>query len=81
MKVNAQYSQEVFIDPKEVIKNLQREALHPDAWFIKDGGKFYEVKEIYGGAGHSHEFKTEISKARFDYLEALDTVSRYLEFA
>jgi len=80
VKVNAKYDQEVFIDPKKVIKNLQKEALPRDSWTFEEGGKFYIVEEYGCGSGHSKDLKTEISKTKFNYIEALNTVPSFLEF-
>ncbi len=79
MEVYASISQKVNVDPETVINKLKEIELggHRD-WVFERDGKYYHGYEG-GGGTHSWDEEAEISKEKYDYVRALQLVSKYLE--
>lgn len=70
MKVNANITQLVTIDPKDVISNLISEALGSGQDVKEKDGSYYLV--VY--SSHTEVIYGSISKEKYDYINALKLV-------
>ena len=81
MEIHASISQKVHINPETVIEKLIEEELggatHRN-WVFERDGKYYHGYEG-GGGSHSWDEEELISKEKYDYVRALQVVSKYLE--
>ena len=77
MKIYANFSQEVYIEPKEVIKKLIQKEIGSDNWVFEKKGKFYLGYEQSAGC-HSFDMEEEITEERYRYIEALELVLKRL---
>jgi hypothetical protein len=79
MKVYATFSQEVHIEPKQVIKKLIEKEIGNEYhnWIVEKDGKFYHIHEESAGC-HSVDVDDEISKEKYDYVKALQLVLKRL---
>jgi hypothetical protein len=79
MEIYASIIQKVNIDPLSVIKELIEKELggatHRN-WVFEKDGKYYHGYE--GGGSHSWDEEELISKEKYDYIRALEQVSKYL---
>jgi hypothetical protein len=79
MKVYATFSQEVHIEPKQVIKKLIEKEIGDEYrnWIVEKDGKYYHIHEESAGC-HSVDVEDEISKEKYDYVKALQLVLKRL---
>jgi hypothetical protein len=79
MKVYATFSQEVHIEPKQVIQKLIKKEIGNEYrnWIVEKDGKFYHVHEESAGC-HSVDVEDEISQEKYDYVKALQLVLKRL---
>lgn len=75
MKVYATFSQEVYVEPTQVIKNLIKKEIGDTNynWIIEKDGRYFHVHEESAGC-HSVELEDEISKDKYEYIKALQLV-------
>lgn len=75
MKVYATFSQEVHVEPKQVIQKLIEKEIGNTYrnWIIEKDGRYLHVHEESAGC-HSVEVEDEISKDKYDYVKALQLV-------
>ena len=79
MKAYATFSQEVHIEPKQVIEKLIEKEIGNEYrnWIVEKDGKFYHVHEESAGC-HSFDVEDEITEDRYRYVEALQLVLKRL---
>lgn len=77
MKVYAKFSQEVYIEPKEVIKNLIQKEIGSDKWVFEKEGKYY-LGYLQGAGCHSFHVEEEITEEKYRYVQALQLVLKRL---
>lgn len=80
MKVYARFTQEVHIEPEEVIKKLIKQEIGDEHynWIVERDGKFYHIHEESAGC-HSVDIEDEISQDKYEYVKALQLVLKRLE--
>lgn len=78
MEVYAKIKQKVQIDPKDVIENLIEKEIGTHGWIFETDGKLYKGWEESAGS-HSYDAKEEISKEKYDYIIALQTVLKQIK--
>lgn len=74
MKVKATISQQVEIDPKEVVQKLLEKELPLGSYIDEMGEKIYKYSD-----GFNNEEPTEITKEKHDYIKALELVLKNLK--
>lgn len=74
IKVYAQFSQEAYVDPKDVIKKLIEEEVGHGGWVAKIHDKYYRVWEE-----HHDDFQKEITQEQYEYVSALNLVLERLK--
>jgi hypothetical protein len=77
MQIIAVINQEVNIDPREVIRILIQKELK-DSFMAQEDGLYYLIT-IDVSTPIIQQLKKEISKEKFEYIEALIKVSDYLK--
>lgn len=77
MKVYADFRQEVEIDSKDVINNLIENQIGFRGWIFEIDEKYYRGYWS-GGGTHSWKDSEEISKEKYEYIQALNLVLNYL---
>ena len=77
MQILAEIKQSVSIDPREVIRILIQKELK-DSFMAEEDGLYYLIT-IDVSTPIIQQLKKEISKEKFEYLEALIKVSDYLK--
>jgi hypothetical protein len=77
MQILADLKQSVSIDPREVIRILIEKELK-DSFMAQEDGLYYLIT-IDVSTPIIQQLKKEISKEKFEYLEALIKVSDYLK--
>lgn len=70
MKIHASFRHEVVIDPKDVINKLIEEEIGCRNWVFKENDKYYRHFEESAGQ-HVIDCKEEITKEKYEYIEAL----------
>lgn len=79
MKVYATFSQEVFVEPTQVIQKLIEKEIGNEYrnWVAEKDGKFYHIHEESAGC-HSVDIEDEISQDKYEYVRALQLVLKRL---
>ena len=79
MKVYATFSQEVHVEPKQVIQKLIQKEIGNEYrnWIVEKEGKYYHVQEESAGC-HTVDVENEISKDKYEYIKALQLVLKRL---
>lgn len=72
MKIYANFTQEVNVDPIIVISKLIYHEIN-DGWVFEKNGKYYMGFES-GGGYHSWDDEEEITKEKYDYVKALELI-------
>jgi len=78
MKIYANFRQEVNVSPKEFIEELINFEIGWRSWIFMKDDKYYVGSEESAGC-HSFDSKEEISKEKYEYVESLKNVLKYLE--
>lgn len=73
MKIYADFRQEVYIKPEDVIKALINKEIGHSNWTFEKDGKFYLGFEQNAGC-HSFDMKEEITEEKYRYVQALELV-------
>ena len=75
MKVYATFSQEVHVEPKQLIQKLIEKEIGNEYrnWIVEKNGRYYHIHEE-SAVCHSFELEDEISKDKYDYVKALQLV-------
>lgn len=77
MKIYANFSQEVEIDPQEVIRELIQKKIGSD-WIFEEDEKYFRGFEV-GAGSHSFNLKKEIEEEEYKYIKALQLILYTLE--
>ena len=78
MKVYANFSQEVDVDPLRVIEHLKEKVCGWREWVFEKDGKYYRGWEQSAGC-HSINREEEIREEEYEYYKALETVEHFLK--
>lgn len=78
MEVLANLVQKVDVNPIDVIDGLRNKEISWRDWVFEKEGKYYHGFEESAGS-HSFSSKEEITKAKYDYIEALEFVKAYIK--
>jgi hypothetical protein len=78
MEIYGTITQKVVINPLSVLKELYEKDLYWRNWVFEKGGKYYEGWEESAGC-HVIDMEKEISKERYDYIQALKVIISKLE--
>ena len=80
MKIYADFTQEVTIDPLEVIEQLKDEFTHgSDNWISFADGKWFLMTEMSAGAHSYDESIKELTEKEMEYYNALVLVEKTLK--
>ena len=73
MKIKAGFTQEVQINPKEVVEKLLSKELGWRGWVSEKEGKYYRCWEESAGP-RTWDEQVQIPKDKYDYIKALQLV-------
>ncbi len=77
MKIFADIRQEVDVDPKKVIEKLIEKEVS-NGWVFEENNKYYKGF-VVGSGCHSFDDKIEITKEKYDYVNALELVFKHIK--
>jgi len=78
MEINANFTQKVIINPKDVIEKLIENEIGWRSWIFEKNGKYYKGFEQSAGC-HSFDDEKEITQEKYNYVRALQLVSKWLD--
>lgn len=78
MKVYADFRQEVWIEPKDVIQKLIANEIGRDGWVFKEKNKYYKGYRESAGP-REIERKELITKEKYEYVQHLRYVLIHLQ--
>jgi len=78
MKIYGSFTEQVKIDPKDVINKLIENEIGYDSWVFEENDKYYCGFEE-GCGSRTYNSREEISKEKYDYVKALEFVLKYME--
>ena len=78
MKVYANFREKVDVNPKDVIEELIDIEIGYRNWIFMKNNKYYVGSEKSAGS-HSFDTKEEISKEKYEYVESLKNVLKYID--